>query len=85
MIREEPERFFLPVNSGIMTQPEYNKIIGVPEDYKPKIKPWIVQACNFRFEYDAYSFDKISTKRLYNPQISFSRFLMIEETTWPSQ
>ena len=41
MIREEPERFFLPVNSGIMTQPEYNKIIGVPEDYKPKIKPWI--------------------------------------------
>ena len=41
MIREEPERFFLPVNSGIITQHEYNKIIGVPEDYKPKIKPWI--------------------------------------------
>ena len=36
-IKEEPERFFLPNNSGIVDQASYNKIIGVPEDYKPKV------------------------------------------------
>ena len=38
LIQEEPERFFLPANSGIISQREYNKLIGVHEDYKPKIK-----------------------------------------------
>ena len=36
-IKEEPERFFLPSNSGICNQATYNGIIGVPEDYKPKV------------------------------------------------
>ena len=39
LIKHEPERFFLPPNSGIISQKEYNKLIGAPEDYKPKIKP----------------------------------------------
>lgn len=38
MIKEEPERFFLPSNSGLISQNEYNKLIGIPENYKPKIK-----------------------------------------------
>lgn len=37
MIKEEPERFFLPENSGIIEQREYNKLMNLPEDYKPKI------------------------------------------------
>ena len=37
-IKEEPERFFLPAGSGICTQREYNKILGLPENYTPKIK-----------------------------------------------
>ena len=39
MIREEPERFFLPSNSGILDQNAYNKLMDVPADYKPKINP----------------------------------------------
>ena len=39
MIREEPERFWLPENSGILDQKAYNKLMNVPEDYKPKINP----------------------------------------------
>ena len=36
-IKEEPERFFLPQGTGIVDQKEYNKILGIPENYKPKI------------------------------------------------
>ena len=39
LISEEPERFFLPQNSGLLTQQEYNKILDIPADYKPKLKP----------------------------------------------
>ena len=39
MIKEEPERFFLPEGNNMLTQAEYNKIIGIPEDYEPKLKP----------------------------------------------
>lgn len=38
MIKEEPERFFLPSNSGIISQAEYNLLMGLPADYTPKIK-----------------------------------------------
>ena len=37
MIREEPERFFLIPGSGIIEQGDYNKMMGLPEDYKAKI------------------------------------------------
>ena len=37
MIKEEPERFFLPQNNGIIEQTSYNKIIGIPENYQPRI------------------------------------------------
>ena len=36
-MKEEPERYFLPPNSGIVEQQKYNTIIGLPEDYKPKV------------------------------------------------
>ena len=38
-IEEEPERFFLPENAGIVDQAKYNEIIGKPADYKPKLDP----------------------------------------------
>ena len=38
LIREEPERFFLPSSSGIIDQKGYNKIVGIPENYNPKLK-----------------------------------------------
>ena len=34
LIKEEPERFFLPENNGILKQDEYNKLLGLPEDYR---------------------------------------------------
>ena len=37
MIKEEPERFFMPEGNGIVTREEYHKIVGLPKDYKPKI------------------------------------------------
>ena len=43
VIKEEPERFFLPTKAGILEPHEYNKIIGIAEDYKPKLTdevPW---------------------------------------------
>ena len=36
-IKNEPERFFLPEGTGIVNQKEYNKIVGLPENYKPKL------------------------------------------------
>ena len=36
-IKDEPERFFLPEGSGIVDQKGYNKIFGLPENYKPKL------------------------------------------------
>ena len=36
MIREEPERFFLPKGNNMLTQEKYNKLLGIPADYKPK-------------------------------------------------
>ena len=38
LIAEEPERFFLPSTSGFMTQKEYNELMGISADYKPKLK-----------------------------------------------
>ena len=38
LIKEEPERFFLPYNSKVVDQKGYNKIIGIPENYNPKLK-----------------------------------------------
>ena len=38
LIKEEPERFFLPPGTGIVEQKQYNKIIGIPENYRPRIK-----------------------------------------------
>ena len=38
MIKEEPEKFFLPEGSGILSQSEYNLLMGIPENYQPKIK-----------------------------------------------
>ena len=38
LIKEEPERFFLPSNSRIIDQKGYNNIIGIPENYEPKLK-----------------------------------------------
>ena len=35
MLKEEPERFFLPKGSLICEQAEYNEIVGLPADYKP--------------------------------------------------
>ena len=37
MIREEPERFYLPEGSGIIEQKEYNKVLGIPANYKPRL------------------------------------------------
>ena len=37
MFNEEPERFFLPTNSGIVDQAKYNSIVGISADYQPKI------------------------------------------------
>ena len=37
MIKEEPERFFLPQGNGMIDQTSYNKIIGIPENYRPRI------------------------------------------------
>jgi hypothetical protein len=37
MIKEEPERFFMPEGNGIVTREEYHGIVGLPKDYKPKI------------------------------------------------
>ena len=38
LIRDEPERFFLPEGSRIIDQADYNeKILGKSADYKPKI------------------------------------------------
>ena len=38
MIKEEPERFFLPEGSGIIDQKDYNrKILGISENYRPKL------------------------------------------------
>ena len=34
LIKEEPERFFLPNGNGILNQQEYNKLIGLPEEYR---------------------------------------------------
>ena len=36
-IENEPERFFLPEGSRIVDQKKYNQVVGLPEDYKPKI------------------------------------------------
>ena len=36
MIKEEPERFFMPSGNGMVTQEDYNRIIGLPKDYAPK-------------------------------------------------
>ena len=38
LMREEPERFFLPEGTGIIDQKGYNKIVGIPENYQPKLK-----------------------------------------------
>ena len=38
MIKEEPERFYLPEGSGIIEQKEYNRLLGIPENYRPKIR-----------------------------------------------
>ena len=38
LIKEEPERFFLPEGTGIIDQKGYNKIVGIPENYQPKRK-----------------------------------------------
>ena len=35
MIKEEPERFFLPEGTGILEQKDYNKVMGIPENYRP--------------------------------------------------
>ena len=35
MLKEEPERFFLPKGTLICEQGEYNEIVGLPADYKP--------------------------------------------------
>ena len=37
MIREEPERFFLPRGTGIVEQGQYNRIVGLPAGYSPRI------------------------------------------------
>ena len=37
MIKEEPERFFLPQGTGIVEQKQYNKLLGIPENYRPRI------------------------------------------------
>ena len=37
MLKEEPERFFLPEGTGIIEQKEYNKLMGLNENYKPRI------------------------------------------------
>ena len=36
-INEEPERYFLPKNTGILDQAKYNGIIGIAADYKPTV------------------------------------------------
>ena len=36
MIKEEPERFFMPQGNGMVSQKEYNQIVGLPENYKGK-------------------------------------------------
>ena len=38
LLKEEPERFFMPEGSLLIEQKEYNKIVGIPEDYEPKIR-----------------------------------------------
>ena len=38
MIKEEPERFFLPQGTGIVTQGNYNEIVGIPRNYKPALR-----------------------------------------------
>ena len=37
IIREEPERLFLPDGTGIVEQAQYNEIIGKSPDYKGKL------------------------------------------------
>ena len=37
MLKEEPERFFLPEGAGIIEQKEYNKLMGLPANYRAKI------------------------------------------------
>ena len=37
LIREEPERFFMPSGNGLVTDNEYKDIVGVPHAYKPTI------------------------------------------------
>ena len=37
-IKEEPERFFMPEGNGIVDPAKYKQIVGLPKDYKPKLK-----------------------------------------------
>ena len=37
LIKEEPERFFMPNENGMMTQQEYRAAVGVSESYQPRI------------------------------------------------
>lgn len=37
MIDEEPERFFMPINNGMMSQACYNTFVGLPENYRSKV------------------------------------------------
>ena len=37
LIKEEPERFFLPEGNGFVTHKEYKEFVGIPQAYKPRI------------------------------------------------
>ena len=39
MIKEEPERFFMPEGNGIIDQKKYYEVLNIPANYKPKLKP----------------------------------------------
>ena len=38
LIKEQPERFFMPEGNGIVTTQQYLDIVGLPYTYEPKIK-----------------------------------------------
>ncbi len=38
LMQQEPERFFMPSGNGLVSQEEYNKIVGLPTNYKEKPK-----------------------------------------------
>ena len=74
LIREEPERFFMPEGNGMVTKQQYLDIVGLPYTYEPKIK---LNSFHGHSQYNpvqnVYFFDKRQEKQ---------GKLILEESKW---